>query len=79
MCITFDKMDKVGLEGVRKELEDKEFDKAAVDKFTDFLSGVDNPQQITLESVKDILVDKAPAESLEYIMNSVNALCNGEF
>ena len=79
VCITFDKMDKVGLEGVRKELEDKEFDKAAVDKFTDFLSGVDNPQQITLESVKDILVDKAPAESLEYIMNSVNALCNGEF
>ena len=48
VCITFDKMDKVGLEGVRKELEDKEFDKAAVDKFTDFLSGVDNPQQITL-------------------------------
>ncbi len=43
------------------------------------LSGVDNPQEITLESVKDILVDKAPAESLEYIMNSVNALCNGEF
>lgn len=79
VCITFDKMDKVGLEGVRKELEDKEFDKAAVDKFTHFLSGVDNPQEITLESVKDILVDKAPAESLEYIMNSVNSLCNGEF
>lgn len=40
---------------------------------------MDNPQQITLESVKSILVDKAPAESLEYIINTVNALCNGEF
>lgn len=40
---------------------------------------MDDPQQITLESVKSILVDKAPAESLEYIINTVNALCNGEF
>lgn len=79
VCITFDKMDKIGLDGVKKELEEKEFDDEAIDKFTDFLSGVDDPQQITLESVKSILVDKAPAESLEYIINTVNALCNGEF
>ena len=79
VCITFDKMDKVGLDGVKKELEEKEFADEAIVKFTDFLSGVDNPQQITLESVKSILADKAPAESLEYIINTVNALCNGEF
>ena len=79
VCITFDKMDKIGLDGVKKELEEKEFADEAIAKFTDFLSGVDNPQQITLESVKSILADKAPAESLEYIINSVNALCNGEF
>ena len=71
VCITFDKMDKVGLEGVKKELEEKEF--------AGFLANVSNPQEISLESVKDILVDKAPAESLEYIMKSVNELCNGEF
>ena len=79
VCITFDKMDKIGLDGVKKELEEKEFADEAIGKFTDFLSGVDDPQQITLESVKSILVDKAPAESLEYIINTVNALCNGEF
>ena len=79
VCITFDKMDKIGLDGVKKELEEKEFADEAIGRFTDFLSGVDNPQQITLESVKSILVDKAPAESLEYIINTVNALCNGEF
>ena len=75
VCITFDKMDKVGLEGVKKELEEKEFAEAAIAKFTGFLANVSNPQEISLESVKDILVDKAPAESLEYIMKSVNELC----
>ena len=79
VCITFDKMDKIGLEGVKKELEEKEFAEAAIAKFTGFLANVSNPQEISLESVKDILVDKAPAESLEYIMKSVNELCNGEF
>ena len=72
VCITFDKMDK-------NELEEKEFAEAAIAKFTGFLANVSNPQEISLESVKDILVDKAPAESLEYIMKSVNELCNGEF
>ena len=79
VCITFDKMDKIGLEGVKKELEEKKFAEAAIAKFTGFLANVSNPQEISLESVKDILVDKAPAESLEYIMKSVNELCNGEF
>ena len=68
VCITFDKMDKVGLEGVKKELEEKEFAEAAIAKFTGFLANVSNPQEISLESVKDILV-----------MKSVNELCNGEF
>ena len=79
MLPIIDKMDKIGLDGVKKELEEKEFADEAIGKFTDFLSGVNDPQQITLESVKSILVDKAPAESLEYIINTVNALCNGEF
>ena len=77
--IILDKMDKIGLEGVKYEVEEKEFAEAAIAKFTGFLANVSNPQEISLESVKDILVDKAPAESLEYIMKSVNELCNGEF
>ncbi|MDO5381454.1 MAG: histidine--tRNA ligase [Eubacteriales bacterium] len=79
VCITFDKMDKIGLEGVKAELNEKAFDSAAIEKFVAFLSKTGNPQEISLESVKEILVDKAPAESLEYIMNSVNDLCGGEF
>jgi len=79
VCITFDKMDKVGLEGVKAELVEKEFNSAAVDKFISFLSNVSSAQEITLESVKAILEDKTPAESLENIMNTVNELSNNEF
>lgn len=79
VCITFDKMDKIGLEGVKAELGEKAFDSAAIEKFVAFLSKTGNPQEISLESVKEILVDKTPAESLEYIMNTVNDLCGGEF
>lgn len=79
VCITFDKMDKVGLDGVKKELEEKEFTPASIDKFVGFLSNVSSAQDISLESVKDILEDKAPAESVENIMNTVNELSNNEF
>ena len=79
VCITFDKMDKVGLDGVKKELEEKEFTPASIDKFVGFLSNVSSAQDISLESVKEILDDKAPAESVENIMNTVNELSNNEF
>ena len=69
VCITFDKMDKVGLEGVKKELEEKEFAEAAIAKFTGFLANVSNPQEISLESVKDILVDKGFSIGFERIFS----------
>ena len=48
VCITFDKMDKVGAEGVEKELCEKEFSAQAVAKFVDFLKN----NNFTLEYVK---------------------------
>lgn len=79
VCITFDKMDKVGLEGVSKELEEKGFDSAAIDKFIGFLSNVSSAQEIKLESIMEILEDKTPAESLLGIIDTVNELSNNEF
>ena len=38
VCITFDKMDKIGMDGVKAELTEKEFDSAAIEKFVEFLS-----------------------------------------
>ncbi len=79
VCITFDKMDKVGLDGVKEELEGKEFDKQAIDKFVQFLSKAGTAQNIKLDSVKDMLEDKTPAESIENIIDTVNKLTGGRY
>ena len=79
MCITFDKMDKVGLDGVKAELTDKGFDAAAIEKFIGFFGSVSSAQEISLESVEAILDDKAPAESVRGIINTVNELSDGQF
>ena len=75
VCITFDKMDKIGLTGVVEELTEKGFAKDAVDNFEKFLSEGD----FTLESLKSRLEDKTPAESLEHIINTVNELTGNAF
>lgn len=75
VCITFDKMDKVGLEGVKKELEEKEFAASAIDAFVSFLEKND----FTLASIKELLADKTPAESLEHIIESVNTISGGAY
>ena len=75
VCITFDKMDKIGLKGVVEELTEKGFEKDAVDNFEKFLSEGD----FTLESLKSRLEDKTPAESLEHIIDTVNELTGNAF
>lgn len=75
VCITFDKMDKIGLTGVVEELTEKDFEKDAVDNFEKFLSEGD----FTLESLKSRLEDKTPAESLEHIIDTVNELTGNAF
>ncbi len=75
VCITFDKMDKVGLEGVVSELREKGFDETAVNNFSQFIS----EGNFTLEAIKERLEDKTPAESLEHIIDAVNELKNNEF
>lgn len=75
VCITFDKMDKIGLTGVVEELTEKGFAKETVDNFEKFLSEGD----FTLESLKSRLEDKTPAESLEHIIDTVNELTGNAF
>lgn len=75
VCITFDKLDKIGMDGVEAELTEKGFAKEAITKFTQFLEKND----FSLDSLKDMLEDKEPAESLEKIMTTVKALSAGAY
>lgn len=75
VCITFDKMDKIGLEGVTDELNGKGFDKTSVENFKTFLEKKD----FSLESVESILTDKTPAESLKHIIDTVGELTGNAY
>ncbi len=75
VCITFDKMDKIGLDGVVEELNDKGFDGKAVESFKNFLEKKD----FSLDSVAAILEDKAPAESLKHIIDTVGELTDNAY
>ncbi|MCI8405111.1 MAG: histidine--tRNA ligase [Clostridia bacterium] len=73
VCITFDKLDKIGTEGVIAELRDKEFDDSVIDKFSQIIS-----KPLTLESVKELGGGEA-VESVETIMNAVSELSQGAY
>lgn len=75
VCITFDKMDKIGMEGVCQELDEKGFSTEAVERFAAFLENRD----FSLVTIKDMLKDKTAAESLENIIETVKQLSGGTF
>lgn len=74
VCITFDKMDKVGLDGVCSELEEKGFAAETIAGFKDMLSGAD----LSLDYIKSKLADKTPAEDLERVIADVDELSGGK-
>ena len=73
VCITFDKMDKIGAEGVIGELTDKGFDGGAIAKFGEVIA-----TPLAVESVKDVCGEES-AESIETIINAVEKLSDGAY
>ena len=79
--ITLDKMDKIGLEGVREELEKEGFDKACVDKYLAMFEEITNDVQgvrYVKEKLEGVL-EPEYADGLELIMNSVDAVKVADF
>ena len=74
VCVTFDKLDKIGGEGVSAELTEKGFDEATVAKFTEFFSR----DAITLDDVCAVLGENEYADNIRYIMDCVKALAPTE-
>ena len=75
VCITFDKLDKVGPEGVAAELAEKGCPAAAVGALRGFLEN----GRADLAAVADLCEDKAPAEALRRVMDTVTALAGGAY
>ncbi len=70
VCITFDKLDKIKKEGVKKELTDKEFDASIIDSFMDFLDHA----PFSLDYIRGIVKNTDYIDSLAHIIQVSNSL-----
>ena len=75
VCITFDKMDKVGAEGVRAELTEKGLPADAIQQLADFLAQGD----VTLDAVAARCADPAIADDLKYVLATAGRLAAGKY
>ena len=79
--ITLDKMDKIGLDGVEKEMEESGYPKESIEKYLGLFREVTN--DITgIHYLKETLGDflaAETAEGLEQIMTSVDAVKEADF
>lgn len=77
VCITFDKLDKIGADAVAQELAGKGFDPAAVDALAAFLS----KRTFTLEDAASACgpEGKALAGGLRYVIDTVQAAADGRY
>lgn len=75
VCIVFDKMDKIGAEGVAAELMEKGFAADTVKKFTDLMSIT----PFTLAEAEKYCEDNAPIERLRHIIDTVTKLSGASY
>lgn len=68
VCISIDKLDKIGTDGVRDELIEKGFDTAAVEKLMDMLGG----------GSLDEFMDYDGAAQIDRIMKNVDSISEGK-
>lgn len=75
VCISFDKMDKIGADGVKEELVEKQFPAAAIDALYNFISA----GQVSLDEVAAKCADPAIADDLKYIIKTAKEVSGGKY
>ena len=76
VCISFDKMDKIGAEGVQRELEEKNMPQSAIKNLVDFISG---GNEITLDSVAAKCAEPSVADELKYVIKTATEVSGGKY
>lgn len=74
VCVSFDKLDKIGAEGVCAELNEKGFSKSAVDKLSETLENL----PITLDKIGG-LVGEEKIASLRKIISDSEKIADGKY
>ena len=75
VCVSFDKLDKIGAHGVCSELAEKQFSKEAIENFKKFLE--QKPE--TLDDIFEVAGDMQEFENLKKILSSIKELSNGKY
>ncbi|MCR5188548.1 MAG: histidine--tRNA ligase [Treponema sp.] len=75
VCITFDKLDKIGSEGIEAELKEKSLPENAIKALVEFISA----GQITLDDVAAKCADPAIADDLKYIIKTSKEVADGKY
>lgn len=79
--IILDKMDKIGIDGVQKELLEEGFDQTAVDKYMELFKGVENAENGVAYLAEKLtgFLDQEVEESLSEIIESVERTKAAQF
>lgn len=75
VCITFDKLDKIGKEGIQTELTQKGYDEKVIEVFMELLSKM----PLSLEEIKTYCTDEEVFQKVMFIMNTVKELAKGQY
>lgn len=76
VCIIFDKLDKIGLDGVKAELMEKEYPADVVAKF---MSIVEDVEGDALMAVEKYCQNTEVVQNLKKVLDFANAISNGQF
>ncbi len=75
VCITFDKLNKIGQDGVEKELTEKGYDAEVIAKFVEMIQNA----PFTLDYVKTICKNSEQIDSLAHIIEVSKSLAEGKY
>lgn len=75
VCISFDKLDKVGATGVAAELHEKDMPQQAIKNLESFLE----KGAFALEDVAALCSDKALGETMRYVLQTVQTIADGKY
>lgn len=73
VCISLDKLDKIGMDGVKAELNDKGYDTAVVEKLINAIGKT----PFTLDDAAALCEDSGIIENLRKIMDTANSIADG--
>ena len=80
VCISFDKMDKIGAEGVKAELTEKGFPENAINALGDFITqATAGGVNISVDDVAGKCADPSIANDLKYIMENAEEAAQGKY